>query len=152
MSESAIRSAIESKLLSVTDIGRVHDYVRYAVSDRGFIELFRSSAFSGQAHIRGWQIRRQSVSEEALTLGGGSVQRIHVYRIYGYLQINDDKKSEIYFNELVEDVAESFRNDRTLGGVAQYHEYLQVDVVEEREFGDIVCHYVETTLNVTECV
>lgn len=152
MSEALIREAIKSKLLWVEGIGRVHNYVRYAVSDKGFIELFRTKAVSGSSHIRGWQIRRQSVEEEALSLGGGTVQRMHTYRIYGYLQINDDKKSELYFNELIEDVAAAFRSDRTLGGVAQYHGYLQVDVIEEREFGDVVCHYVETTLDVTECV
>lgn len=152
MSESAIRLAIKDVLLGVNSIGRVHNYVRYAVTDRGFIDLFQSSVAIGSAHIRGWQIRRQSVAEEALSLGGGTVQRIHTYRIYGYLQINDSSESEIYFNGLIESVVAAFRDDRTLGGAAQYHEYLQVDVIEEREFGDIVCHYVEMTLDVTECV
>jgi hypothetical protein len=64
--------------------------------------------------------------------------------------VDDAAQSEKTFNALVEAAAAAFRSDRTLGGTALGHDFIQVDALDTRSFGGVLCHYAELSLTVYE--
>ena len=144
MSESAIRAAIKTTLAAVTNIGKVHDYERWALDWTKFIAYFKTR-ISNVDQIRGWEIGRKAPVTEDET----SVKK-HTYSIKGYMGVEDAAETEKTFNTLIEAVAAAFRSDRTLAGAALGHDFIQVDVLDTRSFGGVLCHYVELSLAVYE--
>jgi hypothetical protein len=146
MSESAIRTQIYTILNAVTNVGKVYDYERWTADWTTFINLFKTT-ISGIDQIRGWEIGRRSAKEERQTLGAND--RDHTFIIRGYLGLNDAAATEKTMNNLVEAIAAAFRANLTLNGAAvQGHDYLQIDLIEARTFGSVLCHYAELRLNV----
>ena len=144
MGESIIRTAIKTTLTGVSNIGKVHDYERWAADWSKFIAYFRTS-ISGTDQIRGWEISRKAPITEDAT----SVKK-HTYSIRGYMGVEDAAESEKTFNALIEAAAAAFRADRTLGGAALGHDFIQVDALDTRSFGGVLCHYAELSLTVYE--
>ncbi len=151
MSESSIRSQIYTIFAAVPNIGKVYDYERWAVDWAAFINLFKAT-IGGVDQIRGWEIGRRSYKESRKTLGIGNSgnEGVHGYLIRGYMAINDAAETEKTLNALMETGAEAFRGNKTLNGVAIDHDFLQVDLIEPRTFGGILCHYAEVSLIVYE--
>ena len=144
MSESTIRAAIKTTLSGVSNIGQVHDYERWASDWSKFIAFFKVR-ISGVDHVRGWEIGRKAPISEDET----SVKK-HTYAIKGYMGVDDAAQSEKTFNTLVDAAAAAFRSDRTLGGAALGHDFIQVDALDTRSFGGVLCHYAELSLTVYE--
>ena len=147
MSESAIRTAIYNILSGITDIGKVYDYERWAADWSKFINLFKTT-ISGVDQIRGWEIGRRSAGEKPFTIGLNL--RDHGFVIRGYMRVNNASASEKTFNNLIEAVADAFRNNFTLNGAAESHDYIQAVPIDFRVFGNVLCHYAELSLNVHE--
>lgn len=151
MSESTIRAAIKDVLNTVENIGVVHDYERHAADWGKFLELFRV-VMSGQPQIRGWEITRRQRTGRQGTLGAGfrETERRHVYRIHGYMGLQDHAASEKIFQVLIDAVCAAFSSTQRLGGASNSHEFIQVGVIEPRMFGGVLCHFCELTLTVIE--
>jgi hypothetical protein len=147
MSESAIRTQIFSILSGVSDIGKVYDYERWAADWVQFINLFKTT-IDGEDQIRGWEIGRKSAPEKIFTMGLNL--RDHAFVIRGYMRVNDASASEKTFNALIEAIADAFRDNFTLNGAAESHDWIQVDTIEFRLFGGVLCHYAELSLIVHE--
>lgn len=111
MSLATIRAAIKAKLDSVSGIGRVHDYERFAKDASGLLTLYKDSS---DGRIRGWWFDRFSTRE--LDRDTGTVRRIHTWRITGYLGLDDADATGRALQDLVEAIATAVRADRTLGG------------------------------------
>ena len=141
MGETEIRAGIKSVLEAVEDIGKVHDYDRWTVDWAKFIELFKDTA---SKRILGWEITRKNVKEDETSV------RPHVYVIRGYMGLKDEDETEKTFNTLVEDVCAAFRADKRLGGGALGHDFIQVETLDVRTFGSVLCHYAELSLTVHE--
>lgn len=148
-----IRAAILAKLLAVAGIGRVHDYERFAKTEKEFQDLYRDAA-SGR--IKGWNFYRLSTAERDLDLGG--VRRLHAWKITGYMSLDDADASGKLIDDLVELIATAFRTDRTLGGrVIDSKDMennfgasgVQIEAIEPVMFAGVLCHRAQLTL-VTE--
>jgi len=148
MSESTIRAAIKEVLTAVENIGTVHDYERHAADWGKFIELFRAN----DGKIRGWEITRRQVTGQQQTLGLGfrESDSRHVYKIRGYMGLQDAAASELAFNALIEAIRAAFAAAGRLGGNSNHHDFVQVGIIEPRMFGAVLCHFCEMTLTVTE--
>lgn len=144
MSEAAIRTAIKTTLSTVSNIGKVHDYERWSTDWTKFIAFFKTQ-ISGTNQIRGWEIGRKAPVTEDET----SVKK-HTFSIKGYMGVEDESATEKAFNTLIEAIAAAFRSDRTLAGSALGHDFIQVEVLDTRSFGGVLCHYVELSLTVYE--
>lgn len=147
MSESIIRTEIFNILSSVTDIGKVYDYDRWATDWSAFINFFKT-IIAGKEHIRGFEIIRTSApaayddnAEETTT---------HQYRIRGYMSLKDADATEKTFNNLIEAIRDKFRFNFDLNGKCEFAGPVSVDVVDVRTFGSVLCHYCELTLPVRE--
>jgi len=145
----AILADIKNKMDSIPDIGVVHDYERWASSWDQFISLFKSQAHN---QIRGWEITRGPVSEHLR----GTYFRHHLFRIRGYMSLDDAQETDKTFQQLIEEVCNTFRNAQ--GGASWFYgngdapenSPAQVEINEPRMFGSVLCHYAEILLSVTE--
>jgi len=146
MSLANIRAEYKSILSGVTTVGVVHDYERWSVDWSKFLVQFKDAA---TGKIKGWTITREKTIE-AFTSGPGA-ERKHAFVIRGYLALDDTAGSEKTFQDLVETVCDTFRPKTTLNGkVEQVEAPLQVDLVEVRLFGAVLCHYCELRQTVEE--
>ena len=140
MDESGIRTAIYTTLSGVTNIGKVYDYDRWAADWATFINLFKTT-ISGMPQIRGWEISRTGPVPNDTT----SV-RSHTYTIRGYMSLDDSAATEKTFNALIEAIYDAFLAAPDLNYAALGHDGIQVDVIEARMFGSVLCHYTELRL------
>ncbi|OPX19129.1 MAG: hypothetical protein BZ151_10895 [Desulfobacca sp. 4484_104] len=143
MSYSTIRDYIETQLNTIAGIGVVHDYERWASNWKDLLRLYQSSS-----KLNGWSITRRSTSEE--WEARPVVRRRHVFEITGIYSLDDSAGSEKTFQDLVEAVCAKFRHDPNLGGNCLLSGPPQVENVEARMFGSVLCHVAEISLLVEE--
>jgi len=142
-----IREAIAATLRAIPSIGMVQDYERYA---KAMDQLKALYVADGQ--LRGWFIRREKLTEQ------GKIQPSSVeytrWRIQGLMAIDDEAKSELTFDSLVEAVRTGFRRNDTLNGtVAQCSlpdgsaSGIQIDDAGPVMFAGVLCHGARLSLN-----
>lgn len=145
-----IRAAILAKLQGVAGIGQVHDYERFAKTEKEFQDLYKDVTDN---RIRGWNFYRASTAERDLDLG--EVRRLHAWRVAGYMSLDDADASGKLFDDLIELVVTAFRTDRTLGGLVidskdMESEFgasgVQVEAIEPVMFAGVLCHRAQLTL------
>lgn len=70
---------------------------------------------------------------------------------YGY-KWNDTftSSSEYKFNVIIDAIRTKFRDDPGLNNSVLTTTPIQLDIFEEREFGEVLCHYAEMRLGTTE--
>ena len=145
MSLSAIRTQIKTTLEGVSGIGTVHEYERWANDWKGFLELFKTSANV----INGWMITRRKTPERWRT--AEEYERVFEFAILGVYGLKDDDATEKTFQDLIEAICAAFRQDPDLGGACEttHPEFgslagrsgVQVEVVENRVLGSVLCHF-----------
>lgn len=155
MSVANIRAQIKAILETVTGIGVVHDYERWAVNWADILSQFKPS---NQAKINGWMITRTETEERVHAFGQN--QAVHSFLIRGVYSLDDSEASEKTFQDLIEAIRERFRSNFNLNGSCQsiYPEFgewagkagIQADTVEARMFGGVLCHYCELGLGAQE--
>ena len=134
MSLSTIRDRIKTVLEGVSGIGVVHDYERWSANWTDMLAHYQKNG-----KLNGWAISRRATPEEWATMP--VVERSHEFHISGIYSLNDAAASEKAFQDLVEAVAAALRNDPNLGGTCIEAGPVNVEVVEPRMFGSVLCHY-----------
>ena len=149
MSYSTIRDEIKAQLESVTGIGTVHDYRRWAVREDTLAVLFKPAA---QAMLHAWQITRLKTPEEYSSTNKAS-RRIYTFEIEGIMSHKDADATERTFQDMVEAICAKFRPLYDLNDKAErIVEPIQVEDVGLVYFGDGLCHIATLTLEVQEQV
>lgn len=138
MSEANNRTGIYNTLSAVTGVGKVYDYERWTADWNTFITLFKDTSTS---KILGWEISQKAPVNEDRT----SVKR-RTYSIKGYMGVNDAVATEKTFAGLIDAIAAVFRADQSLGAMVHGHDYIQVDILDTRSFGSVMCHYAELSI------
>lgn len=105
-----VRTAIAEKLATVTGIGQVHAYQRYAASNKALADCYTQD---GQ--LNGWFIRRLTVSETASSRNRNVETTRWLLR--GYLAVNDAAASELAFDDLLDGIRAAFRAEQALPGI-----------------------------------
>lgn len=145
-----ISGAIQTKLAAIAGVGKVHDYERFAAREKDFQDLYKD-ATSGR--ILGWNFYREATRE--IDLNNGEVRRLHLWRIHGYMSLDDADTTGKTFQDLVESIATAFRTDRTLGNLVDDikdmnqesgESGIQVDAVEPVMFAGVLCHRARLSL------
>jgi len=148
MSLKAIREQVKVILSSVEGVGVVHDYLRWTNETAKFKALFQHTDGEGKQRINGWMITRDKTPAETATATHDL--RSHTFKIIGIYGLDDDGASEIVFQQIVEDICAAFRAKYNLNATATNTEPVQVETVEPRMFGSVLCHYCELTLRADE--
>lgn len=147
MSEAANRQKVFEIISAVPNIGKVHDYERWAVDWGKFIELFKDSASS---RILGWEICRGGMQSEKLS--NIEEARSHGFTVKGYMAVNDAQATEKIFNGLIEAICNAFKGVHTLDGACLDAGPVTAEVIDCRIFGSVLCHYAELKIPVNEIV
>jgi hypothetical protein len=150
MSESAIRTAIYNAVNGVSNAGVVHDYERWSGDWSAFLDLFKTT-ISSTDQIRGWEVGYRGFEPEEPREFGGIHARRHRFLVNGVLGLDDSAATEKTMSTLAETVADTIKDDATLKGLS-FNAIEPVMIFEPRNFGGVLCHYVEITVSIAEVV
>lgn len=153
MSEATHRAALAALIAAVPQIGRVHDYQRYARGEEAFKAHYLHTLPDGSTQLRGWQFSRVAVAERSV--GVGRTLNEHSWEIRGFLALNDEAATELTFDDLVEQIRAAYRADPTLGGLATGEPIGDEDGIQMRDaapvmFCGVLCHSALLTLQTRE--
>lgn len=142
---SSIRDAIKAVMDTVTDVGQVQSFERFAKRTSAFKDFY---LYQGQ--IRGWHIRRMRTP--ASSGGIGLYDEIYNWQLRGFMSLSDENKSERDFDELIERVVLVFRDNDTLNGtvttcIVAETAGVQVERTGHVMLAGVLCHEVVLTLN-----
>lgn len=144
MSLTDIREQIALTLSNVDGIGVVHQYQRWVSTWEKLLDLFQDA----EGRINACMITRQKTAAERQTMP--LVNREHTFIIKWVYGLKDSAASELVFQDLLEAAQDQFENEYSLGGFVLNSGPLQINIVENRMFGKVLCHYAETELPATE--
>lgn len=158
--ESKARSLIKSVLESVNNVGKVHDYERYADDWDSLISLFVAT-IEGSEEMRGWTISLSDVRQEQESFGtfGGdnTLEVTYTYRIRGFMAVSDSDASEKTFAALVLAIMSALNASASLhssvrdnGSGGEFYGPPCQARFDFRMFGDVLCHYAELVQEVKE--
>lgn len=149
--EATIRASIKTAIQTVTNVGVVYDYLRFASNWDDFLDLFKTT-ISGTDMIRGWHFTcnglNPSVERETFagTFDSGEITRDYQYKILGYASLDDSAATEKTFFAIAELVLDALSN-RITGGKDNIP---TLTTFEPRTFGGVVCHFAEITMTVED--
>lgn len=155
MSVATHRAGLLALISAVPEVGRVHDYQRYARGEDAFRAHYMHTLPDGSTQLRGWQISHVGVAERLVGLG--RTLNEHSWVIRGYLALKDEDATELTFDDLVEAIRAAYRANPTLGGVATGEPIGDEDGIQKRDaapvmFCGVLCHSALLTLQTREYV
>lgn len=154
MGVATITSGIQTVLLGVSGVSIVHKYERWAKDWTTFLGFFKTSG----GKINGWMISRKKTPSRVADIVRYN-QREHEFRLFGIYGLDDSAASELTFQAQVEAVQNAL--DAAMNPSDAHYKLDwtcekcgpgQVEVVENRVFGTVLCHVAEIILPVTERV
>ena len=153
MSYATILAQIKTTLDTVTNIGRTHDYMRFAIDESAFLDWAKTT-ISTVDQIRVWMIDYGGFSAETVWISRSAKKhRVHTFVIYGYLGLDDSAATGKTFATLAETVCDALDADATLNSDALSSSRVpcQADV-EPWLFYSKLCHRAVIALAVAEIV
>lgn len=156
MSLDAIRQQIKIILSGVEGVGRVHDYTRFAADYARLLELFKTP----EGRIGAVMFARERMLKQKMTIGGASAERAHIFRFRAVMGMEDAKATGIIFDDLLDRIEREFEKYDDLNGACltcspdwgpmSGQTGMQITLIEERMFGNVLCHYAEMSLCAVE--
>lgn len=152
MALSDIREQIKTIISAVPGIGVVHDYERMAADFNKFISLYQDAdgringcAFAKEKRLKGFS-------------PGGIPELAYSFKFVRIMGLQDAEATGITFDDHLEALGDAFDNYETLNGTCltinpdwgplQNSRGLQIEIIEPRMFGNVLCHYAECRLGV----
>ncbi len=138
---SDIRQAIYQDLV-YQKIGRVYQYRKTTLDWNKYIKRFkdnRNRVFGADIAFRGLETNRTAVSNS---------DRIYKFEVSVLQSISDQDESELVFSEVVDALVDHFGNSINLSSVGYDFSVSRADV-DERMFGDVLCHHAQIDIDVT---
>lgn len=143
---------IKAHLNTVPGSGVVHTYERQSNDIKKFLALFQDPS-SGK--ILGWEITRRAVTEHQQ----GAYFRHHKMVLTGYMGLQDAEASSATFQDLVDVICDEFRTADPISGTVMWHyrdgdnpdnSPVQVEQINDRMFGNVLCHCAVIAISITE--
>jgi hypothetical protein len=153
---SNLLSAVVTRLNTVANIGTVHAYQRYSSKWDDFLGQFATTVL-GTRQTRGWIVTLAPTNPVVGTASEqdaafGQIARVYTIKIVGMIGLKDSSNTEGLIGDLVEAVMDALDNQIDLGGTANVLRYgvgpSSWVVNDVRQFGSVVCNYVEVDLPV----
>jgi hypothetical protein len=149
VSLAQIRTAILGTVNSVPNVGVVTEFEPAVVREEDLNTYFLDPDLG---YILGWSLTRESTACRDATILSDFEEHQLVLR--AYRAVNNAGASEKQLQDLVEAVRAAIRAEEAgcWNGLVQFVGHPQVRIFESRLFGQILVHYCELTLLVTEHV
>lgn len=135
-----IRNETVAVLMSVPDVGRVHDYQRFASNPSDLKNYY----LTDQGKLCGWYIERTQKTEEHLGNRRYNVQN-HI-RIQGYMSWSDEFASQLSFDNLIESISSAFRNSTQFAKHSIVVHGINLVNAQPVMFCGVLCHSAELEL------
>ena len=152
MSLADIREQIKTILAGVPGIGVVHDYERWAVDETAMLKRFQDA----DGRINACEFARKRREERFVN--GQEV--IHIFTVRRIMGLKDSEATGIIFDDHLDLLAAAFQANDNLNGACMTtapdwgemsgFSGLQIDVIEPRMFGNVLCHVAECRLAAVE--
>lgn len=147
-----LRAAVVATLNTVPNIGKVHDYERFAKQEGEFRTLYLHDLGGGAQQIRGWHVRRVATRRTHET--GASREDFITWRIRGFMSLDDGAASEKTFDNLIEAVLDAFDASAQLSALNAYvyspnGEGPELEEHEPVMLGGVLCHQARIKLITT---
>jgi len=147
MSLAAIREQIKVIAAGTPGIGRVHDFHRWSADWTSFLQKFLDS--SGKINV--WMFGLERSPKRQVSQGEYEKARIFLFR--GIMGLKDAEATGIIFDDFVDLFQDRFDAYETLNGTCltinpdwgpmEGAIGYQVELIEHRKFGSVLCHYTE---------
>jgi len=157
MARDTIQAAIKTILETVTDIGQVHDSIRWTIHEDKFIKNF-FTVVNEQQQIRTWMIYRVDGAVDYGAREGslGTSQRIptqssfqrYDFAIEGWASFKDDE-TDIEFQSLIDSVIDKFQANISLNNTSLMRGPITYSI-DHQFFGDYFVHHVIFNFYATE--
>lgn len=154
MSEALTAAGIKTALLTVSNIGQVYDYQRYADQWDDFLALFQTT-IGGVPQIRGWQIGLNSVAvlpnpyEDSVLYPAQTFR--YEWAITGFMSVDDANTSEKTARALAVAVVDKLRATRENVTTTAVNTGLpQITRIGYAVFGGVLVHNIEITWTTDE--
>ena len=139
----AIRLELQSQMLQVTNIGKVHTRIRHLPFWESAI---RERVKDGRWNA--WEITRSERSQDLEGPQGSAAveptfRDIHTIVIRGIMALKDEDDTETTFHQIVDDIVQRIQLNQRLNGAVLWPKSLQVPVIEHEMIGDVLCHVAE---------
>ena len=144
MSLAIVSAEVGSILAATVNVGdKIYNYDLYADNWDEYLNLLKVGNI-----IKAWMYYRIRTPEETNT--ARTNHRSHEYQFRGVYSMAGDGSTMPAFQELLEHIATALRTKPELNGKALTNSTLQIELVENRQFGEVLCHYSEMSLIVDE--
>lgn len=150
MSLPDIRQQIKTIISRVEGIGIVHDRARLSSDWNKFLNLFQDT----DGLINGCMFSVEKRQKRQSTMGEEEIAYVFVFR--RFMGMRDEDATGIVFEDHIEDMAGAFNEYEDLNGTCRtinpdWGEMsgaigLQIDIIEPRMIGNVLCHYAESRL------
>ena len=143
MAYADVRAALKSLLEGISGINKVYDYQRWTADRAVYAALFKDTD-----KIHFWCISRRAVTDTRRYTE--QVDDVHRIVIRGYMALDDSEATEKTFQDLIDTVRQTLRQNYTILGTAHNSGPEINTIIEHRVFGEVLCHYCEVELPVRE--
>lgn len=143
---ATIRAAIKARLLTVANIGQVHDYERFAATQAAFLGLYQTGV-APNARILGWWF--DLATERRMEVETGLLRVVRSWQLIGFCGLEDADGTAKIVQDLCQAIVIAFVADRQLGGAVIDQRDLdanrtavgpQIDGVQLVMFAGVSCH------------
>lgn len=150
-----IREQIKVILSTVNGIGVIHDYMRLSSDWSKFLDFFKDQ----NGKINGVMFARENTTKKLFSQGG-LTSRICKFKFICLYGVKDAEATSLNFqDDIIEGINTAFNitnaNISTLNNTCYSiapdnsdNAGIQVDIVDDRTIGIILCHYAELSLYV----
>lgn len=152
MALAEIRTQIKTIISAVPGIGIVHDYERMSIDWNKFLSLYQDIDGRINGCIFAKEKRLKGFSP------GGIPELNYVFKFVRIMGLQDAAATGKTFDDHLEDMGDAFDNYETLSGTCltvnpdwgplNNCRGLQIEIIEPRMFGNVLCHYAECRLGV----
>ncbi len=113
-----IRAKIAEMMFAAAPAIAVHDYERYTKNMSDLAAMYKSEdpLDPDAARLNGWHVRRITTHEIETAVGGPKVVT-HAWEMRGFMALDDADATEKVFDNQIETIRDTFRDDETLGGL-----------------------------------
>lgn len=152
--ETSARADIITAIETVSNVGIVHNYNRWAVTWPDTLELFQTE-INNQNILRGWTVDfdHEEPIEDTYQYKNSHymIATVYFYTIRGYFQLNDADESSITSLAVVKNVVKALNISSDLHDEDSYRHLTppaKLSVFEPRIFGSVLAHYAEISQGV----
>lgn len=141
-----LNAALVAQIDAVSGVEHAFGYTRFVSDWTPYLELFKTAA----GGINGWWVTLANPSiTTAADVFGMNLWTYH-WLVTGIMGLKDNANTEAVILAQAEAILATLHNETTLGvsGVTVGEFFPQLRIVEHRQFGSVLCHYCEISLDI----